>query len=56
LTIGRYIDDNWCFVNRVKLMHALQSNFNTFNVSDELTDDIKRCIDVVIDYEYKLSC
>lgn len=55
MTVGKYIDDNWCFINEVKLLQSLQSNFKGLKTSDELTNDVKKCIDVVIDYEIKTS-
>ena len=55
MTVGKYIDDNWCFINEVKLLQSLQSNFKGLKTSDELTNDVKKCIDVAIDYEIKTS-
>jgi hypothetical protein len=50
MTIGKYINSLWYMIDRITTLRAVENVFNC-KACDELTDEIKRAINVIYESE-----
>lgn len=54
MTVGKYINELFWIVNRVKVLQSIQKVFPNIKAKDELTDEVKQAIDSIVYYELLL--